>query len=153
MGYQGNYEWDGEAFIERLSGGAPEQPMEATRWDDELTREEWRDVFLAALKEDVADDVHLKDCACRACDCFRASIAAFGDAINTGFYVNSYTTKQCPSMEGVLENLRQLIDENGLDPTDLPYGEVGFSQTILGVTFHGKAWVYNGFFQGMYSMR
>ena len=107
MGYQGNYEWDGEAFVERFSGGELEQPLAATSWDDELTREEWREVFLAALQEDVADEVHPKDCDCMACDCFRASIAAFGDAINTGFYVNSYTTKQCPTMEGVLDNLRQ----------------------------------------------
>ena len=40
----------------------------------------------------------------------RASIAAFADSINTGFYVNSYTTKQCPTMEGVLENLRQGLE-------------------------------------------
>ena len=48
-----------------------------------------------------------RDCTCLQCDCTRASIAAFADAINTGFYVNSYTTKQCPTMDGVLENLRQ----------------------------------------------
>ena len=40
----------------------------------------------------------------------RASIAAFADSINTGFYVNSYTTKQCPTMEGVLEKLRQVLE-------------------------------------------
>ena len=40
----------------------------------------------------------------------RASTAAFADSINTGFYVNSYTTKQCPTMEGVLENLRQGLE-------------------------------------------
>ena len=45
MGYQGNYEWDGEAFVERFSGGELEQPLAATSWDDELTREEWREVF------------------------------------------------------------------------------------------------------------
>ncbi len=40
----------------------------------------------------------------------RASITAFADSINTGFYLNSYTTKQCPTMEGVLENLRQGLE-------------------------------------------
>ena len=49
---------------------------------------------------------HLADCECVMCECIRASVAAFADAINTGFYVNSYTTKQCPTMEGVLDNLR-----------------------------------------------
>ena len=37
------------------------------------------------------------------------AIAAFSDGINTGFYINSYTTKHCPTMEGVLEELRKGI--------------------------------------------
>ena len=58
-------------------------------------------------KENTGDDAqHEPDCDCLKCECLKASIAAFADAINTGFYVNSYTTKQCPTMEGVLENLR-----------------------------------------------
>ena len=36
----------------------------------------------------------------------REASAQFGDGINTGFYINSYTTKHCPTMEGVLEELR-----------------------------------------------
>ena len=31
---------------------------------------------------------------------------AFSDGVNTGFYINTYTTKHCPTMEGVLEELR-----------------------------------------------
>ena len=64
--------------------------------------------FLSAMrKENTGDDAqHEPDCDCLKCECLKASIAAFADAINTGFYVNSYTTKQCPTMEGVLENLR-----------------------------------------------
>ena len=53
------------------------------------------------------DTNHDRDCACLKCECLKASAAAFADAVNTGFYDNSYTTKQCPTMEGVLENLRQ----------------------------------------------
>ena len=41
----------------------------------------------------------------------------------------------------ILENLRKLIMENGLDPMDLPDLETGFSDTILGITWHGTAWV------------
>jgi len=52
-------------------------------------------------------------------------------------------------IDKVLENLRQAIADNGLDPADLPNGEVGFSETILGITFHGKAEVHDGFFQGL----
>ena len=37
-------------------------------------------------------------------------IAGFSDGLNTGFYINSYTTKQCPSMEGVLEEMRKGLD-------------------------------------------
>ena len=50
------------------------------------------------------------DCYCPKCECRRAAVAAFSDGINTGFYVNSYTTKHCPTMEGVLENLRQGLE-------------------------------------------
>merc|ERR1719369_222323 len=56
-------------------------------------------------------------------------------------------------IDKVLEKLRQVIAENGLDPAGLPDGEVGFSQTILGITFHGSAKVYNGFFQGLSSIK
>ena len=35
------------------------------------------------------------------------AIAAFSDGLNTGFYINAYTTKHCPSMEGVLEEMRR----------------------------------------------
>ena len=55
-------------------------------------------------------------------------------------------------IDKVLENLRQAIADNGLDPADLPNGEVGFSETILGITFHGKAEVHDGFFQGTYRL-
>ena len=51
-------------------------------------------------------------------------------------------------VDKVLENLRQMIAENGLDPADLPDGEVGFSQDIGFITLHGSAKVYDGFFQG-----
>merc|ERR1712241_268192 len=42
-----------------------------------------------------------------------------------------------------------MIAENGLDPADLPDGEVGFSQDIGFITLHGSAKVYDGFFQGL----
>ena len=39
-------------------------------------------------------------------DLLREVSAQFSDGINTGFYINSYTTKHCPTMEGVLEEWR-----------------------------------------------
>ena len=38
------------------------------------------------------------------------AVAAFSDGINTGFYINSYTTKHCPTMENVLEQMRQGLE-------------------------------------------
>ena len=126
MGYMGAYEWDGTEFVEREGNANTREPVQ---WANEKTREEWRQTFLAALetvdtdrdedffKCDQCGAPHHKErgedghrCTCLECECMRASIAAFADSINTGFYVNSYTTKQCPTMEGVLENLRQGLE-------------------------------------------
>ena len=52
-------------------------------------------------------------------------------------------------IDQVLENLRQVIAENNLDPAPLPDGSVGFSDTILGITFHGSASVSDGYFRGL----
>ena len=32
------------------------------------------------------------------------------DGVNTGFYINAYTTKQCPTMGGVLEEMRRGLE-------------------------------------------
>ena len=45
-------------------------------------------------------------------------------------------------IDEVLKNLRQMIIDNGWDPMDLPDLETGFSDTILGITWHGDAWVF-----------
>ena len=39
----------------------------------------------------------------------RESTAAMCDGINTGFYINAYTTKQLPDLQGTLEELRKGI--------------------------------------------
>jgi len=36
-----------------------------------------------------------------------------------------------------------------LDPAALPEGLAEFSQDFLGITFHGSARVFNGFFSGL----
>ena len=48
----------------------------------------------------------------------------------------------------VLEKARQMIQEQGMDPADLPDGIAEFSESILGITFHGSARATNGFFRG-----
>merc|ERR1712025_841317 len=44
-----------------------------------------------------------------------------------------------------------VISEN-LDPADLPDAETGFSDTVLGITWHGSAKLYNGKFWGLSSI-
>jgi len=46
----------------------------------------------------------------------------------------------------ILENLRQLILDENMDPMDLPDLETGFSDTVLGITWHGKATLKHGKF-------
>ena len=96
MGYMGVYGWDGETFVPRDPSRALGQPREPIIWREEYTGEKWRDVFISALNVDVDVEPCLPNCDCLQCECTKASISAFADAINTGFYVNSYTTKQCP---------------------------------------------------------
>ena len=42
-------------------------------------------------------------------------------------------------IDKILENLRQLILDQNMDPMDLPDISTGFSDTILGITWHGEA--------------
>ena len=37
-------------------------------------------------------------------------LGSFSDGINTGFYINAYTTKHCPTMDGVLEEMRRGLE-------------------------------------------
>merc|ERR1711872_354253 len=49
-------------------------------------------------------------------------------------------------IDKILANLATTIIENGLDPATLPDADTGFSDTILGITFHGSAHLFNGHF-------
>merc|ERR1711935_246134 len=55
-------------------------------------------------------------------------------------------------IDQVLANLRDMVIENSLDPAELPDAETGFSDSVLGVTFHGSAKLYNGKFWGLSSL-
>jgi len=52
-------------------------------------------------------------------------------------------------IDGILVFVQELIRTQGLDPADLPEEEVSFSDSVLGITFHGSAKVYNGRFSGL----
>eukprot|EP00091_Calanus_sinicus_P004556 TRINITY_DN1489_c0_g1_i11.p1 TRINITY_DN1489_c0_g1~~TRINITY_DN1489_c0_g1_i11.p1 ORF type:complete len:229 (-),score=61.07 TRINITY_DN1489_c0_g1_i11:106-792(-) len=52
-------------------------------------------------------------------------------------------------IDKILENLRNVIIENNMDPMELPPLDTGFSDTILGITWHGSAHLNNGHFWGL----
>merc|ERR1712236_168191 len=52
-------------------------------------------------------------------------------------------------LTSLLANLRNMIIENNMDPMELPDLETGFSDTILGITWHGSAKLRNGHFWGL----
>merc|ERR1712154_741937 len=52
-------------------------------------------------------------------------------------------------IDKILENLRNMIIENNMDPMELPDLETGVSDTILGITWHGSAKLRNGHFWGL----
>ncbi|CAK0876829.1 unnamed protein product [Prorocentrum cordatum] len=127
FGHMGTCEWDGEEYAWRTSVG--DDCRDGGQWADGNSRADWRRAFLRAFARQGGGvfscghfggehhdapgcpDGHA--CECLQCECTRAITAAFADAINTGFYVNSYTAKQCPTMDGALENLRKGIERLG----------------------------------------
>ena len=116
-GYMNKLMWTGEKYEDLwdLEGVDPQA------WDDELQPADWRDILLELYNKpttyDGSDDDTLPDYireeyeaqTREADDSMKEAIAAFSDGINTGFYINSYTTKHCPTMDGVLEELRKGI--------------------------------------------
>ena len=99
------YEWNGEAYEERHPAGKTPERQEPTQWEDEWTSDEWRSIFLGLLEQDVMDDGMQEDQ-----ELLKEAIASFSDGINTGFYINAYTTKHCPTMDGVLTEMRRGLE-------------------------------------------
>ena len=96
-GYMQQYEWDGKAYVPRHRTQTPRE--EAFGWNDNMRPEEWRKLLLELMEHRLSSD--LPD----ACDpdlevLLRLSVASFSDGVNTGYYINTYTTKQCPTMGG-----------------------------------------------------
>ena len=99
-----NYEWNGEEYEERpdLTGVEPQS------WGDELQPAEWREILLELYQKPAPREVFHEEIE-EDDDGLEEAIVSFSDGINTGFYINSYTTKHCPTMDGVLEELRKGI--------------------------------------------
>ena len=102
QGYMKEYEWDGEQYVMRC------ESTEASKWEPELLATEWRDILLKCCSPDCDEADEGGSELLREME--QESIASFSDGINTGFYINAYTTKQCPTMEGVLEEMRKGLD-------------------------------------------
>ena len=110
FGYMNAYEWDGEAWVPRSEcesaqtdiGDAPHQ------WQDRESLENWREILLGCLQEDSRGDS--PDVDETGLQFEREIIGSFSDGISTGFYINAYTTKHCPTMEGVLEEMRRGLE-------------------------------------------
>jgi hypothetical protein len=88
-GYMNHYEWDGDEWVARRDESLGALPAEPMAWRVDTTPSTWRDVLLRCLSQD-----HLDVQSGDSMDDFSTldpeGIAAFSDALNTGFYINSY---------------------------------------------------------------
>ena len=109
LGYMAKYEWAAGQYEERV--GSPTEPV-SWLWTRSLGKD-FRKAWLAAheravigetgttqTEDDVADRGFVRAIRCGVSD-------AFADGINSGFYINSYTTKPGPGWAGMLEELRK----------------------------------------------
>ena len=108
-GYINVWERDGDEFVPRRGDNAQPLSSEPSRWDSETTPEDWRRILLDALGTEALEYVdeeveHLMQ------EVEKEATAAFSDGVNTGFYINSYTIKVNPSMDGMLDELRSGLE-------------------------------------------
>ena len=117
LGYMAKYEWAGGQYEERCAA-----PTEPVSWlSTRALAKEFRKAWLAAheravtgktetraKEDDVADRDFVRAILCGVSD-------AFCDGINSGFYINSYTTKPGPGLAGMLEELRKGIERLELE--------------------------------------
>ncbi|CAK0879109.1 unnamed protein product, partial [Prorocentrum cordatum] len=90
----------------------PEAPGWPLSWTDDCSPEEWRDILRQCLTED-AESEGAEDAGAAIASADQLELgaqAALSDGLNTGFYINSYTTNQRPSMEGVLVEMRRGLE-------------------------------------------
>ena len=108
-GYMNHYEWDGEQWAPRRDESQGDLPGEPSLWVGGSCVEDWRALLLRCLRScsEGAGSMEHKELRARL---MGQGIASFSDGLNTGFYINAYTTKHCPSMEGVLEEMRRGLD-------------------------------------------
>ena len=87
-----------EGAADEQDARPPERPLDAER---EKPASDW---------DESDDESDFDGSEFDAAGFYQEARAAFCDGVNTGYYVNSYTTKHCPTMEGVLEQLRSGLE-------------------------------------------
>ena len=107
FGYMNKYEWTGKEYQPRRALEKETLPAEPHVFTDEFTPDEWREILLECMRSDEPPDAQNDELAQVM---IQESTAAMCDGINTGFYINAYTTKQLPDMQGTLEELRKGIE-------------------------------------------
>ena len=107
FGYMKDYEWVENDYVLRRPLEKGNLPAEPHAFTEEFTPDEWRAILLECMRSDDATGAQDTELA-KVIE--RESTAAMCDGINTGFYINAYTTKQLPDMQGVLEELRKGIE-------------------------------------------
>eukprot|EP00438_Fugacium_kawagutii_P016068 Skav230578 [mRNA] locus=scaffold1455:7449:9152:+ [translate_table: standard] len=109
FGYMAKYEWVGSNYEERPS--APVAPVSwlECRSHAKSFRAGWLDAHAGAVarmhgavvdKGESVDEAFVKSIRCGINE-------SFCDGINSGFYINSYTTKPGPGLAGMLEELQR----------------------------------------------
>ena len=109
LGYMAKYEWAAGQYEER-----PGTPQEAISWlGSRALAKDSRKAWLMAHEKQVLQTSDVPEDAERETDrdfvrAIRCGVSdAFSDGINSGYYINSYTTKPGPGLAGMLEELRK----------------------------------------------
>ena len=115
FGYMNTFEWSGANWVPRKpdpsdeSYTCPRADLDAApaAWfGAEVTADGWRKALLAALAPRDSPPA-TEELGPLLKKLEGEAHANYGDGLNTGFYINAYTTKHCPTMEGVLDEMRK----------------------------------------------
>ena len=116
FGYMNAFEWSGTEWEPRRPDSSdasyprPDLEDAPNAWSTKVSAESWRKNLLECLNSGAtatAEQTVLQ------ANLEREVNASFGDGLNTGFYINAYTTKHCPTMDGVLEEMRKGLERLG----------------------------------------
>ena len=112
-GYMNVFEWDGMEWVARRVDSEgyrkPDLDGEPVRWSTPVSATDWRKTVMDCLT--ATTDASMPEDHKALCQRIEREVSAsFGDGLNTGFYINAYTTKHCPTMDGVLEEMRKGLE-------------------------------------------